>query len=137
VAESGYQPDQEELTQAFNAHLFGGLAAFIFCGLVFPIAAPLIVFATAKEKRPFMLYHVNQSLIFQGAFFAINAGIATVGGILTFLCIGYFILLLLPITWLIAVIYPLVVGMGAKRGEWTEYPFIGQKLLREWKPLVK
>lgn len=139
MADTGYQPDEEEATQAFNAHLFGALVALFCCGLLLPVAAPFIVFATAKEKRPFMLFHVNQSIMFQAVAVILILGIDIVSFILGSLTcgIGWILGIVHVVPWIAAVVYPLVVGMAAKRGEWAEYPVIGQKLMREWKPPIK
>jgi uncharacterized Tic20 family protein len=131
----GYQPSAQEMEHAFYAHLFAAIGAFLFCGTVFGAVAPLLVLAMAKDKGPFLLFHVNQAAIFQGVFFVINTAIGIVGGVLSIVCIGYFILLLWPFTWLIATIYPLVLAFGAKGGTWVEYPIVGQKVRTEWKPL--
>jgi len=132
--DSGYQPDAEEMQQAFHAHLFAGLAAILFCGMIFPVGAPLLVMAMAKEKRPFMLYHINQAVIFQAAIFVFNSAMGIVGGILAIFCVGYLLLALIPIAVLGGAIFAFVIGSGAKAGAWNEYPVVGQKVLREWKP---
>jgi len=135
--DAGYQPDEQEREHAFYAHLFAGLGGFFFCGTVFAVVAPLLVMAMTKERKPFMLYHLNQSVVFQTAFFVLNTAIAMIGGVLTLVCIGYVILMILPITILIQAIYPIAIAFAAKRGEWIEYPAIGPKVLREWKPFFK
>jgi uncharacterized membrane protein len=133
---NGYVPTDYEKDQAFYAHLFAALGAFFTCGLIPPFAWPMLVYAMAKEKPPFLVYHVNQAALFQVALYAVNLGLSVVGSILAIVCIGYLILMLIPIVALLASIYPLILAFGAKNGEWNEYPIIGPKIRAEWKPVL-
>ncbi len=133
---SGYVPTEYEKEQAFYAHILAGAGAFFTCGLLPPFAWPLLIFALAKERGPFLVYHTNQATLFQVGLYALNIGISIVGAVLAVVCIGYFLLMLIPIVALLAAIYPLILAFGAKNGEWNEYPIIGPKIRAEWKPLL-
>lgn len=134
---SGYQPTQEELDYAFWAHMWAGLANIICCGAIIPVAAPLLVLTQTKSRAPFLMYHVNQSVIFQVALFVINTAIAVFGGVLTIVCIGYLILPLLLVTWIIGIAYPMFLAVASKRGEWVEYAWAGKTALQMRSPLFK
>ena len=134
---SGYQPTQEELDYALWAHMWAGLANIICCGAIVPVAAPLLVLTQTKNRSPFLMFHVNQSVIFQVALFVINTIIAVFGGALTIVCIGYLILPLLLVTWIIGIAYPMFLGIDAKRGEWVEYVWAGKTALNMRSPLFK
>lgn len=130
-------PTEAEKEAAFHAHLLGGLGALVLCGMVFPVVLPLVPYSQANEKTPFMLYHVNQAVIFQAGAFVLNMALATVGGILALVCVGYLLLMLIPIVWLISAIYPISIAFAARRGVWVEYPIIGRNVLDVWNPLFK
>jgi uncharacterized membrane protein len=135
----GYQPTQEELDYVMWAHLWAGLASILCCLVIpiIPVAAPLLVLTQTKNRGPFLMFHLNQSVIFQVALFVINTIISVVGGVLTIVCIGYLLLPLLFVTWMIGMIYPIVIAFAAKRGEWVEYIWAGRTALNMRSPLFK
>ncbi len=133
----GYQASPDEREYAFYAHLASAVAAFLFCGMLIPIAAPLLPYMLAKEKGPFLLFHTNQALVFQIAIVALNFIIATVATVGSFFCIGALVWLIYPITWLAGAVVPLLIAFRTRGGEWAEYPVVGVKVLQEWNPLIK
>jgi uncharacterized Tic20 family protein len=130
---------EEDKQNAFYAHLFAALANWVTCGAAVPIAAPFIVVMMDKRKHPFTLFHVNQSLIFQAVLFGINAALAILFTILSVVTcgIGSFLFLLTGVIPIIAGIYPILVGLKAKEGQWESYPMIGEKVLAAQSPLIK
>jgi uncharacterized Tic20 family protein len=136
VASSGYVPSDQEREYAFYAHLAAAILAFVSCSFVFPVVAPIVVYAVAKEKPPFLLFHVHQSLLFQAACSALQIVITTTGALSSFFCVGWMLFLLGLVPWLGASIYAFVVGLWARNGEWRGYPFLTDKLLHTWKPFL-
>jgi uncharacterized Tic20 family protein len=134
---AGYQPTPDELDKAFWAHMFAAGVNLICCGAIFPVVAPLLVLSMTKERGPFLMYHVNQSVIFQLALFVINTVILTASSILMLVCIGYITFFLVLIPWAIGIIYPIIVGIAAKNGEWAEYPIAGAKTMEMRSPPFK
>jgi uncharacterized Tic20 family protein len=134
---AGYVPDQEEREHAFYAHVFAALANILTCGMLLPVGAPLVALMMAKQKKPFLLFHVNQSLVFQAACCAAAFSLWMAVFVLSLVCIGWLLIPLPLLVTLAGTVYPIVVGMAARNGEWKEYPVIGPKVLREWKPFVQ
>lgn len=136
---SGYVPTEDEKQAAFFAHLFAAIANFVTCGMLLPVAAPLIALAMVKQKGPFVLFHINQSFVFQAALFAINFGLGIVISIIAFFTcgIGGILYILNAIPPVIGAVYALVVAMSAKNGEWSEYAVVGPKVLESQSPLFK
>ena len=136
---AGYTPDEAERERAFYAHLLAGVGAAVSCGAVLGAIAPVIVYAIAKRRGPFLLYHVNHSLLFQALLLAVYFGLAAFGTVLSLVgaCFGWVVLLLLPPVWLVTIVYPIVVALAVKRGQWAEYPWLGKKVLRDWPAILK
>lgn len=140
-AKNANYPLTEDAKQAaFYAHLFGALAAIIFCGTLLNAAAPLLAMALYKEnpKSPFAMYHINQAFIFQGVIV-----VATIIGyvlwyiLMIVTCgIGAFIPVFI-IPPLVGLIYGLVVAFKVKNGEWAGYAVIGEKVLATKSPMFK
>lgn len=135
----GYVPDEEEKTHAFYAHLFAGIASFVTCGAFIPIAAAILPLVMTKGRGPFLLFHINQSAIFQTALIAGNMALSVVVTIVSiFTCgIGGILYILCAIPPLVATIMPILVGLKVKEGEWAEYPMVGEKVLNARSPLIK
>ncbi len=126
---NGYVPSEEEKKLAMYSHLFAAGLALLCCGTIhYPIGA-LIPLAMSKVRGPFVLFHVNQSLWFHGVNALVIFVLLMVGGVLSIVCIGYVLLAIVPIFQLIGIIYPIIVGVSAGNGAWTEYPIAGRRVL--------
>jgi uncharacterized Tic20 family protein len=136
VAATGYQPFDRERELAFYAHLAAALLAIPSCSVVLPILAPIAVYALAKERTPFVVFHVHQSLIFQAACSAAQILITALGTLSTFFCVGWALFLLGLVPWLGGAAYAIVVSLWARQGEWRGYAVITDKLLHQWKPFL-
>lgn len=136
---SGYVPSDEEKQQAFYAHLFGALGTLVLCGTGLHLVGPLVPMFMAKQRTPFLMYHVNQAFWFQVGLFALNAVLAIIFTILAMVTcgIGSFLFILNGIPVLVAIGYPVLVGMKAKEGEWSEYAVVGAKVLAQKSPVFK
>ncbi|WP_067605773.1 DUF4870 domain-containing protein [Nocardiopsis listeri] len=101
------QPNQDERTMALLSHLSGILLWFI---------GPLIFFLIKKDESPFVRDQAAQALNFQ-----------------LLLLIGYLISAVLYIifigailqlaVWVCAVVFGILGGIAANKGEWYRYPF--------------
>ncbi|QQR89714.1 MAG: DUF4870 domain-containing protein [Myxococcales bacterium] len=133
----GQLPGPEQCQNAFFAHFLAAIANVVCCGFVLPIGAPLLVLLFSKQKTAFELFHIHQSVIFQGALFVIQVALQIWIMVLSIAGVSLASLLnvlhVLPV--LIAVVYAIIVGMAARRGEWSEYFFIGEKVLK-MKPFI-
>lgn len=136
AAAAGHVPTDREREHAFYAHAAAALLAFLSCSLVFPILAPVAVYALVKDRTPFVLFHVHQSLIFQAACSAAQILITATGTLSSFFCVGWALYLLGLVPWLAGSVYALVVGLWARKGEWRGYALITDKLLHDWKPFL-
>ena len=116
---AGYVPTDEEKQQAFYAHLFGALGTLVLCGTGLHLVGPLVPMFMAKQRTPFLMYHVNQAFWFQVGLFALNAILAIIFTVLAMVTcgIGSFLFILNGIPVLIAIGYPFLVGMKAKELE--------------------
>jgi uncharacterized Tic20 family protein len=116
-AVQGYQgppaqmaPD-EERTWAMLAHILSFVSAWFALGLV----APLIVMLVFGDRSAYVRYHAVESLNFQ-----ITTLIAVVAAtLLTVVLIG---LVLLPIIGIAYVVFVIMGGLAANRGQWYRYP---------------
>lgn len=96
--------DQNQL--AMIAHLLGIVIGFI---------GPLIIYLTAKDK-PFAYEQSKEALNFQ-----ITVTIAWVAAaVLSVIGIG---LLLYPLVWVVNIVFCIIAGMAANKGESYKYPF--------------
>ena len=91
--------------------------------IVIPLIMPVIVLLSeSSKKRPFQRYHAVQSLALMLLFFAIAAA-ATIGtGIIQVIpligqLVGFLMLCLMPIAWLMAVLALLYYGYQAYQGK--------------------
>lgn len=122
---SGYMPDAEERQNALFAHLLGAIADLLCCG-VLGAPMPLLVLLMTKRRTAFELFHIYHSVLFQLVllgFLLASWGIAAVlpalGVILSFVL--YWISGLAVFA---ALVYAIVVGLGANRGLWRGYVWI-------------
>lgn len=141
--QSGAQPSDEDCRYALYAHLLGAIVGLFTTGVIFPAMAPTFVLLFQTSRHPFLLFHINQTMWFQAIISLALAGMWIVFMIIYFLSCGIGGLLLLPVflvvhlvLWLLSVVLPLVTMLGARRGEWSRYPFIGDMVLDQESPLV-
>ena len=84
-------------------------------GLFFGFLAPLIGYLVLKDRGPFVRSHSATALNFQ-----LTLLIAyVVGGILSIVIIGIFILLA---AYILNIVLCIVAAVKANRGEWYQYP---------------
>ena len=119
----------------FLAHLLQ-----IFTGFMGPLVILLI-----RQKSPFVKFHALQSLMWQLCFTALFLGGVSLAFFTVFATVLHDLsrphgpssppafFLLFPLLWLLAmggwilnVIFGVVYGVKANRGEWAAYPIIGK-----------
>ena len=83
----------------------------IFTGFL----GPLIIWLIKKDEAPFVDRHGKEALNFQ-----LTVLIAFVAsGVLSFLCIGF---LLMPVVWIVDLIFCIIAAVKTSRGEEYRYP---------------
>ena len=101
---------QDDKTMAMLAYLVGIVTGF---------AGPLILWLLKKDQSKFVAYHALQALLLHAA--------VVVGYLLSFvlffLIIGMFTL---PIFVLLGLVFSILAGLAANRGEWYEIPVLGK-----------
>lgn len=135
VAASGYQPSDQERELAFYVHLSAAMAAFVSCSLVLGLVPPLALYAHARQKPPFLQYHVQLAVLFQAACTAAQL-VITLGSTMLGLLLGPYVGILGFLPWLAASIYPFVVALWARGGEWKGYRWLDLQVRDVWRPLV-
>lgn len=85
----------------------GGLPAFV---------GPLVIFLVYKDRSRYIAHHAREALNFQLSIMLY----AIVSAILIIVLIGFVLLPLVGVMWLVLTI---VATIGASRGEWYRYPF--------------
>jgi uncharacterized Tic20 family protein len=131
-------PTQQEIDYAYLAHLLPAIANLIFLGFLVPVLAPIALLWAVKERSPFLMFHVHQSVLFQGVLFVTYLALLFFAGTVS-LIVGvaampfYMLAFSIPI---VGFVLPLPIGTAAKRGEWSEYPVVGQVVLRLRKPFL-
>lgn len=127
------EPTADERTMGLLAHLLQ-----VFTGFIGPV-----VILVLKPNSPFIKFHALQSLIWQLCYTALF-----VGGIIVFFFSIFVVailsgthhteppaalILVIPFFWLMIfagwianVIFAVVYGVKANRGEWAGYPIIGK-----------
>ncbi len=100
---------------AMFCHL-GGLAGLIPMTPVFgSIIAPLIIWQIKKDEFEFVDEHGKEALNFQISILIY----ALVAGLLCFVCIGF---VLLPVVYLLDLIFLLIAAVKSNNGEHYRYP---------------
>ncbi len=101
------EENKDARTMAMLAHLLAIPLAFL---------GPLLIWLIKKDQHPFVDDQGKEALNFN-----IMLAIAYVAcGLLTIVCIGA---LLLPLVWIVNIVFAILGGMAANRGEWYRYPF--------------
>jgi uncharacterized protein len=104
------QPDQERLW-AMLSHLLSFVAAYLFLGFV----APLIILLVFGPRSAFVRANAVESLNFNLTWLLYGV----IGVVLAFLLIGFLILIVLGIAYLVLVI---IASVKANNGELYRYP---------------
>jgi uncharacterized Tic20 family protein len=104
---SGPAATQDDKTMAMLAHLGGILFGFL---------APLIVWLIKKDQSPFVEDQSKEALNFQ---ITLLIGYV-IGGATTMVCVGFIIL---PIVWIVGLVFGIMGSMAAYKGEAYRYPF--------------
>ena len=103
---SSSSPSQESKNLALLCHLLGLLTSFL---------GPLILWLMKKEEDSYIEHHGREALNFQ-----IMLIIAYfVGGILTFVCIGFIIMLA---AWIMDIVFSIMACIAASKGQMYRYP---------------
>ena len=104
------QISQEERTMAMLAYILG-----IFTGFL----GPLVIWLMKKDQSKFVAFHGIQALILHA--------VVVIGYILSsflmFLLIGF---LTYPAFFILGLVYSILAGMAANRGEWYDIPVIAK-----------
>lgn len=135
---SGRALSSRDRTHAAAAHLLGAVVGIFTAGFLLPILAPTLVLAFNESRHPFVLYHVNQAAWFQ-VLVSAAAGLGALLFVILYLVtcgVGVLLLPLALVPWLLSVLLPLWVALGAHRGDWTPYPWLGEWVLDQQSPFV-
>lgn len=84
-------------------------------GIFFGFLVPLITYLVFKDRGAFVRHHTAQALNFQ-----LTLLIAwIVSGVLTFVIIGFVMIVVVAI---ISIVFPILAAVAANKGEWYRYP---------------
>lgn len=100
-------PSQDDRNLAMIAHLLGIISSFL---------GALIIWLIKKDESPFVAQEAKEALNFQITLFIGHV----IAGALVFVVIG---LALIPLIWLINVIFSIMGAMSASKGQGYRYPF--------------
>jgi uncharacterized membrane protein len=100
---------QDDKTLAMLAYLLG-----IFTGFL----GPLILWAIKKDQSKFVAFHALQALFLHSV---VVLGYI-LSSLLVFVLIGF---LTYPAFFVLGLVFSIVAGLAANRGEWYEIPIIG------------
>ncbi len=84
-------------------------------GLFFGFLAPLIGYLVLKDRGPFVRAHTATALNFQLTLLIAYA----VGGVLSLVIIGIFIVLA---AWVMSIVFVIIAAVKANQGQWYQYP---------------
>jgi uncharacterized protein len=114
LREGNNMTESEERNWGMAAHLS------TLSGLIIPFGnflGPLVVWLVKKAESPFVDYHGKEALNFNITIFLA----VIVSAILTIVLIGFVMLIVVGLAWLILSI---VAGIAASKGEQYQYPYI-------------
>lgn len=103
----GPRPGSDDTTMAMLAHLLGLLVSWI---------GPLVIYLMKKDESPYVRDQAAEALNFQLTMF-IGYMVCFV---LAFVLIGF---LLLPVVWLVSLIFHIQAAIATNKGENYRYPF--------------
>lgn len=102
----GPRPGSDDTTMAMLAHLLGVVTGFV---------GPLVLYLVKKDESPYVRDQAAQALNFQILTFIAY----TVCFVLAFVLIGFF---LLPVVWLVSLIFHIIAAIAVNKGENYRYP---------------
>jgi uncharacterized Tic20 family protein len=102
----GPRPGSDDTTMAMAAHLLGSLVSWV---------GPLILYLVKKDESPYVRDQSAEALNFQITMFLGYLA----AGLLSVVLVG---LLLLPVVWLVSLIFQILAAVSASRGENFRYP---------------
>ena len=100
---------QDDKTLALLAYLLGVFTGFL---------GPLILWVLKKDQSKFVAFHAMQALFLH----AIVVLGYILSAVLTFVLIGF---LTYPAFFLLGLVFSIIAGLAANRGEWYEIPILG------------
>jgi uncharacterized protein len=113
----GYAGDDDR-TMALLSH-FGGAAGMFLGGATLGWIVPLIILVARGDRSPTVRAHATAALNFQLTW----SIVATVGYLLLCTFIGVFLtIIIVPVAWLMGVIFGIIAGIRANEGQLYKYP---------------
>ncbi|MFI7125349.1 DUF4870 domain-containing protein [Nonomuraea sp. NPDC050153] len=103
----GPRPGTDDTTMAMLAHLLGLLVSWV---------GPLIIYLMKKDESPYVRDQAAEALNFQITMFIGYV----ISGILVIVFIG---VLLLPVVWILSLIFHIQAAIATNKGEPYRYPF--------------
>jgi uncharacterized Tic20 family protein len=100
-------PSQDDRNLAMIAHLLGIISSFL---------GALIIWIIKKDESPFVAQEAKEALNFQITLFIAHV----IAGALIFVVIG---LLLVPLVWVVNIVFSIIAAMSASKGQGYRYPF--------------
>jgi uncharacterized membrane protein len=98
---------QDDKTMAMLAELLPIVTGFL---------GPLVIWLIKKDQSKFVAFHAMQALFFH---LALNVVMFVLG-------ITIILALAAPAVWLVGIIFSVIAGLAANRGEWYELPVVGK-----------
>lgn len=141
---------EEAKKGASFAHILGAAGVFLGCwacglgGVVGAFVGKMLY--KEQPASPFALFHMNQAFLFQAVIWAAQVAVGVLGWVVAFVgamiadvlgLVGYFFYLINLVLFMAAVIVPVLQFGKAKKGEWSEYPLIGARVMRAKAPMLK
>src|SRR5699024_10813848 len=110
--------DQTERMTALWSHLAHAATYVVGLGWIVTLVLDLI----NKDRSPFIRHHGAQSLnlLIIGVIAVVS--LRFIGGVLSIVCIGLLILLLLPVVSIYTIAFQIIAGLAANRGEGYRIP---------------
>ena len=98
---------QDDKTMAMLAELLPIVTGFI---------GPLVIWLIKKDQSKFVAFHAMQALFFH---LALNVIMFVLG-------ITIILALAAPLIWVAGIVFAVIAGLAANRGEWYELPVVGK-----------
>jgi uncharacterized membrane protein len=103
---------QDDKTMAMLAELLPIVTGFL---------GPLVIWLIKKDQSKFVAFHAMQALFFH---LALNVVMFVLG-------ITVILALAAPIVWIGGIVFAVLAGLAANRGEWYELPVVGKIARRQ------